>query len=124
MLQEQDGIITTNRGPQQAGSVQRVRWKYYTQPGDMGKSAFATLRVINRATGKVAADRDADDQRRGESIVRAPANHRQFVAQLHHGGPDVIEELNFDHRLKSAGRHAGCAADDIGLGQRRIENAV
>ena len=41
-----------------------------------------------------------------------------------HGGPDVIEELNLDDRLETAGRHAEGAADDVGFGQRRVEDAV
>ena len=59
-----------------------------------------------------------------ECIVRAPADHRQFVANLHHRRPDVVEELNLDHRLQPARGHARGAAHDRGLGQRRIEDAV
>ena len=41
-----------------------------------------------------------------------------------HRGPDVIEELDLDHRLQSARGHADGAADDVGLRQRRVEDAV
>jgi hypothetical protein len=47
----------------------------------------------------------------------------QFIAKLHHGRPDVIEELDLRHGLHAARGHADGAADDIGFGQRRIENA-
>ena len=48
----------------------------------------------------------------------------QLVADLVHGGPDVVEELDFDHRLHAAHGIADGAADDVGLGQRRVEDAV
>src|SRR6202011_3385698 len=57
-------------------------------------------------------------------VVRAPSDQGQFAAQLHHGGPDIVEELDFDYRLQSAGSHAGGATDDVGLGDGRVEYAV
>ena len=41
-----------------------------------------------------------------------------------HGGPDVVEELDFDDRLHAADGHADGAADDVGFGERRVEDAV
>ncbi len=60
----------------------------------------------------------------GPRAVGAPAHQRQFIADLVHGGPDVIEELNLDHRLHAARRVADGAAHDVGLGQRRVEDAL
>ena len=48
----------------------------------------------------------------------------EFVANLHHGGPDVVEELNFGDGLQAADGHADGAADDAGFGERRVEDAV
>jgi hypothetical protein len=48
----------------------------------------------------------------------------QLVAELHVGRPDVVEELDLDHRLEAARRHADGAADDVGLGQGRVVDAV
>ncbi len=79
----------------------------------MSKDALAALGVINRSASEVSANRNANHARRGKAVVRAPANQRQLVAQLHHGGPDVVEELNFDYRLQSASGHAGGAAHDV-----------
>jgi hypothetical protein len=36
-----------------------------------------------------------------------------------HGGPNVVEELNFYDGLDAARCHANGAADDVGFGQRR-----
>ena len=47
---------------------------------------------------------DANDGGGGQGSVGAPANERQFVAELMHGGPDVVEELNFDDWLEAARR--------------------
>jgi ParB-like chromosome segregation protein Spo0J len=43
---------------------------------------------------------------------------------LVHGGPDVVEELNFDDGLHAARGVADGAADDVGLGERRVEDAL
>ena len=56
--------------------------------------------------------------------VGAPAHDGHLVAELHHGGPDVIEELNFGHGLEAARGHADGAADDVRFRQRRIEHAL
>src|ERR1700686_4128164 len=80
--------------------------------------------MINRAASKVAADGNANHHRAGESIVGAPAYYAELVANLHHRGPNVIEELNLDNGLQSAGGHAGGASHNGGLGEWRIEYAV
>ena len=82
------------------------------------------LRVIDRAAGQIAADRHANHRRRSPRAVRPPAHQRQLIANLVHGRPDVIEELNLHHRLHAAHRIAHGAAHDIGLGQRRVEHAL
>src|ERR1700687_4899845 len=80
--------------------------------------------MINRAAGEVASDRNANHHRAGESVVGAPADHAELVANLHHRRPDVVEELNLDDRLQAAGGHAGGAPHNGGLRERRIEYAV
>ncbi len=87
-------------------------------PGSVRENHFAALAVINRAAGEVTADRYADDDRRFEVSRGAPTHVTQFVAELHHSGPDVIEELNFGHGLQPAHSHADGAADDVGFGER------
>src|SRR3984885_1158549 len=54
----------------------------------------------------------------------APANGGHLVAELHHGRPNVIEELNFGNWFEAANGHADGAADDIRFGQGRIKNAL
>ena len=124
MLEEQDRVVAADRGAQQAGGVLRVRRKHDAQPGDVREDALAALRVIDGAAGEVSADGDANHDGAGESVVRAPADHAEFVANLHHRRPDVVEELNLDDRLQAARGHARGAAYDGGLGQRRVEDAV
>ena len=82
------------------------------------------LAVIRRAAAQVAADRHADDHRARPVVARAVAHHRQLVANLHERRPDVVEELDLDDRLQAAQRHADGAADDVGFGERRVEDAV
>ncbi len=124
MLQEQYGIVAADRRAQQTVCVQRIRRKADAQPGNMREDAFAALRVIDRAAGQVSANGNAHDRRRGKFSVGAPANQRQLVAQLLHRGPDVIEELYFDHRFESAFGHAYGASHDVGFGERRVEHTI
>ena len=90
----------------------------------MREDALAGLAVIRAAAAQVAADRHADDHRAGPGVARSVAHHRHLVANLHHRRPDVVEELNLDHRLELARRHPDAAADDVGFGERRVEHAI
>ena len=60
----------------------------------------------------------------GEVSIRAPPHHRQLVANLVIRRPDVIKELDLNHRLQPARGHANGAAHDVGFRQRRIEDAL
>src|SRR5579862_1293272 len=124
VLQEQYGVIASNCGAQQSGRIQSIRRKNHPQPGDMGEDALAALRMIDRAAGEISPDRNANYHGTRECIVRAPANHREFVANLHHRRPDVVEELNLDYWLQSASGHAGGSAHNGSFGEWRIENPV
>src|SRR6266852_3246599 len=89
----------------------------------MSESDFSALAMVDGAAGQISADGHADDRRRLELSRGAPAHHGELVADLHHGRPDVVEELNFRDGLQAARGHADGAADDAGFRQRRIENA-
>jgi len=90
----------------------------------MGENRFATLAVIHAPAGEVAADGHAQHHRRlNAPFERQRITHNSF-ANLHHGRPNVVEELDFRDRLQAAGGHADRAAHDARLSERRIENAV
>src|SRR5580765_875177 len=90
----------------------------------MRTDALARLAVIRSAAAPVPADRHADDHRARRRVPRAVSQHRHLVADLHHRGPDVIEELDLDDGLELAGGHPDAAADDRGFGERRVEHTV
>ena len=85
---------------------------------------FAALAVINRAAVEIPANGHADHHGRRESVIGAPTQAGELVANLHHRRPDVIEELDFDDGLQSARGHTGSAADDGGFGDRSVEDAL
>ena len=93
------------------------------RPGVCAKIETAGLAVIRRAAPQIAANRHADHHRARPVVARAVPHHRQLVANLHERRPDVVEELDLDHRLEAAQRHADRPADDVGLGKRRVEHA-
>src|SRR6266481_5242332 len=90
----------------------------------MRENRFAALAVIDRAAGEVTADGYAEDDGAFEFAVGAPAHDAEFIADLHHGGPDVVEELNFGNGLHASGGHADCTADNTGFREWRVKNAV
>ena len=94
------------------------------RPGMCVKFHLAALAVIDGAAVEIAADGDAQHQRRGESAVGAPADGGQLIANLHHGGPDVIEELNLGDRLQPARGHADGAADDAASASGVLKHAL
>ena len=89
----------------------------------MREKCRARLRVINGTAFQITADRHAHDHRAFRVAVRTPTRHGHLVADLVKGREDVVEELYLDDRFQPADRHSDRAADDVGLGQRRIENA-
>src|SRR5882724_7722801 len=124
VLEEHHWVVAADGSAQKTGDVQRRGRHYHAQAGAMGENRFATLAVIDAATGEVAADGDAQNYRRFEGAIRTPAHHAKLIANLHHGRPDVVKELNLSNGLQAAGRHADGAADDAGFSERRIENAI
>ncbi len=100
VFQEQHGVFAPNRGSKEPAGVERVGREDYPQPGYMRERDFTALAVINRAAGQIAADWDSHHHRAGETVVRAPAEVCDFVPELHHGRPDVIEELDLRHGLQ------------------------
>ena len=123
VLEEQHRIVAADRGAQQARGVLGVRRECDADARAVREDALARLAVIRCAAAQIAADRHADDDRARERVVRAIPQHRQLVADLHHRRPDVVEELDLDDRLEAARRHADGAADDVGFGERRVEDA-
>ncbi len=80
--------------------------------------------MVDRASSEIAADGHANHAGRRVRAVGAPAHQAQFVAQLMHRRPDVIEELDLDYGFKPPDRHAQSAADNISLRQARVVDAV
>src|ERR1700726_1514866 len=90
----------------------------------MRKDDLTGLAVVRSSARKITADCRANYCRRLEMASRAPAGHNQFVANLHHRGPDIIEELHFSDRLHAADSHANRAAGNGSLRERRIKDAI
>src|SRR5689334_12896502 len=90
----------------------------------MREDNLAGLAVIGTTSGQISPDRRANHRRSLKVPRRAPASDDQFVANLHHGRPDVVEELHLSHRLQTANRHADRAACNGSFREWRIENAV
>src|SRR5690242_14196521 len=80
--------------------------------------------MVDGAAGKIAADGYAHHRRTGEVAVGAPADERQLIAKLLHRWPDVIKELDYNHWLQSARRHAHGASHNVSFRERRIEHAI
>ena len=89
----------------------------------MCEQHLAALAVIDGAALQIAAAGNANDHRTFEGVIRAPPQHRHFVAKLVHGWPDIIEELNLGYRFQPARPHSHCAPDNAGLGDGCVKDA-
>src|ERR1700682_1228525 len=90
----------------------------------MSENRFAALAVVHRAAGEVTANRDAQYYRRFECAVRTPTHDTEFIANLHHRWPDVVEKLNLRNRLEAARCHPNCSTDDARFRQGCVKLAV
>ena len=123
MLEEEHGVVAADRRAQEAVRVERVGRHDDAQSRDVRHEDDARLRVVDGAAADVSADRHADDDGRGERVARAPADVRELVVDLHVRRPDVVVELDLDDGLQAPHRHPDRAADDVRLGERRVEDA-
>ena len=124
VLEEQHRVVRTNRRPQQTGRVHGVRRIHDADPRAVHEDALARLAVVRPAAAQVAANRHANDHRARPPVARSVPHHGQLVAHLHHRRPDVVEELDFHHRLQMPRGHPDRAADDARFGKRRIEHPI
>src|ERR1700739_3802742 len=90
----------------------------------MREDDFTGLAVVRSAAREITTDCRANYCRRLEMPGRAPARYNQFVANLHHRGPDVVKELHFSDRLQAADSHANRPSGNGRLRQRRIKDAI
>ena len=123
VFEEQNRIVAADRRSQQTVRVERGRRVNDHQTRRVRKQRRARLRVINRTALQITADRNTHHHRAFRVAVRTPARHRDLVADLVIRREDVIEKLYLDDRFQSADRHPDRTADDVCLGERRIENA-
>ncbi len=124
VLEEHDGIVAANGGAKKAGDVERGGRHNDAQAGAVREDRFAALAVVHGSAGEIATDGDANHGGTLEIAIGAPTHDAKFIANLHHGGPDVIEELDFGDWLQSASGHADGAANDTRFGKRRVEDAI
>src|SRR5581483_9822940 len=87
----------------------------------MRECHLAALAVIDRAAIQIPADSDANDHGSLEAVIRAPSDRNQLVANLHHGWPDVINELNLGNRFQSPLRHTNRPANNRRFCQGTVE---
>ena len=123
VLEEEHRVVAADRRPQEAVRVEGVRGHDDAQARDVRHEHGARLRVVDGAAADVAARRHADHDGRRERVAGAPAQVGELVVDLHVGRPDVVVELDLDDGLQPPHRHADRAPDDVGLRERRVEDA-
>ena len=120
---EDHGIFVADAGQQQPLGVDRVRRHHHLQSRNVDEQRFGRLRMVVAALD-AAADRRADDQRRGIFAARPIAQLRQLVHDLVVRRVDEVRELNLGDGAQAVQRHADRGADDPRLGQRRVHAAL
>src|SRR5205085_1025149 len=123
VFEEEHGVVAAYRRAQESVRVERVRGVDDSKARYVREESVARLRVVDRSALEVAADGAAYDDGARPLVRRAPAHQGELVSDLMIRGPDVVEELYLDDGLESARRHPYRAADDVRLGERRVEDA-
>ena len=121
MLEEEDGIVVADRGLDQAlGVVGRGRLDDL-QAGRVGEVGLGVLRV-ERPAVHAAAGRAADDERHADAgaVARLGGEVRDHVE----GARDEVDELHLGHGPHPHHRGPDRGADDGGLGDRRVDDAL
>src|SRR3989442_6025953 len=80
--------------------------------------------MIDGPALQVAAESDARHDGTAERVARAPAQRGQLVAELVVGGPDVVEELDFDDGLQAPRGEPDRPTHDVGFRERRVVHPV
>ena len=124
VFEEEHRVIAADGGSEQSCGVFGIGREHDAEAGNVGEVHLAALAVIDGTAVEIAADGDADDHGSGKTAVGAPAERGEFIAELHHGGPDVVKELDFDNRLETRHGHAAGATDDGGFGDGGVEAAA
>src|SRR5690606_12625197 len=87
------------------------------------KCSFDALRMIC-STMDIAADWDPQHCRAAEVTPGAIMHHRQFIANLHHRGPDIVTKLDSGGRVQAPPSHANGNACDSTYGKLGIKDSL
>jgi hypothetical protein len=124
VLEEDHGILAPDRRAEQAVGVLGGSGHDDTETRCVCKEGLTGLGVIGPASLQVSTVGNAHDDGRRERAIRAVPHHGQLVADLHHRGPDIVEELDLDDGLHAPGGHSDGPTHDIGLGQGRVVHPI
>ena len=104
-------------------AVDRVGAGHHLEAGGVRELRLRRLAVVlDRADA--AAERDPDDHRHLDPALGAEVDLGDLADDLVVGRVDEAVELDLDDRAVAAHRHADRGADDAGLGERAVDDAV
>ena len=123
VLDEDDGVVVTDRRLQQSLRVGRRRGQDDLQARHVRDPRLQRLAVLRgRAPGR--AERRPQRQRH----LQLPAGHvvrlRRLVRELVHDERQEVAEHDVDDRAQPGHRGTDAEAGDAGLGDRRVEHAL
>src|SRR5688500_5405449 len=105
VLKKEDRIVTTNGCARQPIRGHRISRINHSRPRYLRKARYPGLGVIYGATFEVPTDRHSNHHWCFPIVAGSPTYEGQLVPNLVHCGPDVVEELNLNHRLQTPRRH-------------------
>ena len=121
MLEVEHRVVVADRGLDQALRVVRRRRLDDLQARRVGEVGLRVLRVEGAAV-HAAAGRAADDER--DADAGAVARLRGEVRDHVEGAGDEVDELHLRDRAQAHHRRPDRRADDRGLGDRRVDDAL
>src|SRR6478752_3382942 len=122
-LEEDDRVVARDGLLDHPVRVLGVAARDDAQARGVGEVRLGALGVVLRAAD-AAAERDADDHGDLHRAERTGVHLGDLADDLVEGGVDEAVELDLADRAVAAQRHADRGADDAGLGERAVDDAV
>ena len=122
-LEEDDRVVVGDRLLDHPVAVDRVGAGDDLQAGRVRELCLGALGVVLDRTD-AAAEGDADDDRHLHPALRAVGVLRDLAHDLVVGGVDEAVELDLHDGAVTAQRHTDRGADDAGLREGRVDDAV
>ena len=123
VLEEHDQVVVADRGQQQSARIGRCRWRDAFDARHVRED-----RVVNAGVLRGGIDPGPDHRPDHQRALGLAAEHvaqlGALVEDLVHAAAEEVDKHQLGDRAQPGRGRADCRADESGLGNRRVQDAV